>query len=405
MKKNNIIKLIVVSFLGIALGCNLNIGNTTVNKVNKNTGEERNTFSTQATDVPLKPEPNEVPGRSDITSALSTKASVTFRAEDIGRNKAIQMVDMSLYCGANRLREGISPSFVSHGIDIAGMYGSTKSELDMKNKRIKVTFLPWIGCYAPSNYNVVDGSTTVKNALSTEIQIIRKYSGYNTDLQYMPTESFFYHVRDDMYYQSHYDNNDFGNNRVNPIDNGANIRFSLDGNNLIHFSGKIEMEENSCYENYAGTQYNGKDCEFFEPGLSTFDLKVKRGSIKAGVEAEDRDAKVGKVFGTKTGDKVKINVVAFANDHWRVVIKGKDENGQSRSYREDGVGTKSLTWNGKTNDALTETDNVFFPSGEYDIKLERPSDEIAAVNGKVTIDNDPPEIKITNMSGNTIEGT
>ena len=66
------------------------------------------------------------------------------------------------------------------------------------------------------------------------------------------------------------------------------------------------------------------------------------------IDSRERDAKVYKVYSTKKGDKIKINLLSIANDNLLLFIKYKDENRQNHSYREDVVGTKFLSLNGIT---------------------------------------------------------
>jgi hypothetical protein len=139
--------------------------------------------------------------------------------------------------------------------------------------------------------------------------------------------------------------------------------------NFSYSKGKGTQEYNYCYAGYGNNENNillmrGTAGIFVNPPKINVSIKVadqdKLKFPEPITSPRNQDNKY---------DKAEIKVKTLPDDQWIMWIEGKDEDGRNRYYESKGTGTQSILFNGKTNDAEKEEDNVYFSDGELSVKV------------------------------------
>jgi hypothetical protein len=157
-----------------------------------------------------------------------------------------------------------------------------------------------------------------------------------------------------------------GTPRVNA--NFRNNQIIVD--NFSYSKGKGTQEYNYCYAGYGNNENNillmrGTAGIFVNPPKINVSIKVagQEDTLKFPkpiTSPRNQDSKY---------DKAEIKVKTLPDDQWIMWIEGKDEDGRNRYYESKGTGTQSISFNGKTNDAEKEEDNVYFADGDLSVKV------------------------------------
>ena len=98
-------------------------------------------------------------------------------------------------------------------------------------------------------------------------------------------------------------------------------------------------------------------------------------------------------------DKAKLLITTMSYDEWVLIAEGKDIYGNVRRYMEEGKGNKDIEFKGKTNDAIDSKNDMYFADGELKIRLTSKNSGEKS-EGRLFIDNTPPEVKVNNVSIN-----